>query len=294
MQALVYYFSLPFIYFISVLPFQGLYFFSDLVCFFIYSVFRYRRTVVRDNLQQAFPDKASDELRTIEKEFYRHFCDLFLETAKALTISKENLVRRCSFSPGSMEIFDALHSQGRHCMVMMGHCGNWEYAGLSMSSQSPYLLKVIYRPLRNKYFDDFSFGLRDRFGAQPVAMKDIARDLMKKQGRLACTVFIADQTPFPEEASWFRFLNRDTPFFKGADKLSRRFNQPVVFARVTKQKRGYYQITIEMLAESPAELPDEEITSRFAKKLEEEIHEQPENWLWSHRRWKYRKPEGKY
>jgi KDO2-lipid IV(A) lauroyltransferase len=292
-QALVYFLSLPFIWFISVLPFPVLYFFSDLLCFLIYSIVRYRRSVVRENLQQAFPEKPADELRTIEKKFYRHFCDLFLETAKALTISRESLIRRCSFSPGSMKIFDTLHSQGRHCMVMMGHCGNWEYAGLSMSSQSPYLLNVIYRPLRNKYFNAFIFRLRSRFGARPVAMNDIARDLMKKQERLACTVFIADQTPFPEEASWVTFLNRDTPFFKGADKLSRRFNQPVVFARVIKRKRGYYQITIDMLGESPADLPDEEITSRFAKKLEEEISEQPENWLWSHRRWKYRKPETK-
>ena len=289
MQRIGYYLSLPFIYLISILPFPVLYFISDAVYVLIYRLMGYRKKIVRENLQRSFPDHSQQDLLVIEKKFYHHFCDLFIETAKCLTLPQTALIKRSRFTPGSMEVFNRLHEQGKHCMALMGHSGNWEMAGLSMSAQAAYLLKVIYRPLRNKFFDRFTYRLRSRFGALPVAMNDVARDLMKNRSPLACTVFIADQTPFPEDAIWLNFLKQDTPFFRGADTLSRRLNYPVVFATVRKLKRGYYDIHIELLCEESGAMNEGEITSLFVKKLEEEIRMQPENWLWSHRRWKYKR-----
>lgn len=289
MQRIGYFLSLPFIYLISILPFPVLYFISDVVYVLVYRLIGYRRNIVRENLLRSFPDHSHEKLSLIEKKFYHHFCDLFLETVKCLTLPAALLIKRMRFTPGSMEVFDRLYQQGKHCIVMMGHSGNWEMAGLSMSAQTAYLLKVIYRPLRNKFFDRLSYRLRSRFGALPVAMNDVARDLLKNRSPLACTVFIADQTPFPEDAIWLNFLRQDTPFFRGADTLSRRLNYPVVFASVRKVKRGYYDIHIELLSEGPYAISEGAVAALFAKKLEEEIRLQPENWLWSHRRWKYKR-----
>ena len=289
MQALGFYILLPFPYFISLLPSFILYLIADVLYYFIYYIFGYRKKAVRMNLKNSFPEKNDQERKEIEKKFYRHFSDLLIESAKALTISKKEIKKRRSFKKGSMEIFTRLHAEGKHCIALMGHYGDWETAGLSMSFQSPYLLKVIYRRLSNPYFNRLIYRLRNRFGALPLEMNEAPKELMKRALPLACTVFIADQTPPPDSALWLNFLNQDTPFFQGAEKLSRRLNYPVVFASVKKVQRGYYEITIELLCENPSTTSEGEITSLFAKKLEEDIIAQPEIWLWSHRRWKHKR-----
>ena len=291
MQALGFYILLPFLYLMSVLPFFILYLISDVVYFFTYHVFQYRRKIVKMNLKNSFTEKSDEELTILSKKFYRHFSDMLVESVKALTVSKNEIKRRCAFKEGSMAIFERLFSEGKNCIALMGHYGNWELAGLSMSFQSPYLLKVIYRPLSNEYFDALIYKLRNRFHAQPLAMDNAAREMLKRSADLSCTVFIADQTPQPDDALWLKFLNQDTPFFQGAEKLSRRLNYPVVFASVKKMKRGFYEIAIETLFDNPSQTKLGEITSSFARQLEKDILAQPEIWLWSHRRWKHKKKQ---
>ncbi|MBA3647130.1 MAG: lysophospholipid acyltransferase family protein [Chitinophagales bacterium] len=289
MQVVAYYLALPFIYLISILPFPVLYLFSDLLFTVIYHIIGYRTAVVYQNLRNAFPSKSEQEITTIAREFYQHFCDLLMESIKSLTISKKEIINRCQFAPGSMAVFNNFFSEGVNVIALMGHYGNWEWAGLSMSSQSPYQLNVVYRPLTNHNFDKLIYNLRSRFGARPLPMNSAIRKMLSNKSTLSTTVFIADQTPPRETELWMKFLNQDTPVFQGAELIAAKLKYPAVYAGVKKIKRGYYYIYIETLDNHPEQLPKAALTQLFNQRLEKDIIEKPATWLWSHRRWKHKR-----
>lgn len=289
MSTVGFYIALPFLYLISILPFPLFYMVSDGVYFLLYRVIGYRKKVVYENLKNSFPEKTHEELKLIEKKFYHYLCDLFLETLKTLTISKKQAIKRCAFNENTKAIFKELYDQKKSCIVVMGHFGNWEWAGNSFSLINPQQLYVIYHPLSNKNFDKLMYNMRSRFGTKLYAMKDTMREMIKNRHEINATAFIADQTPAPESAYWTTFLNQDTPVFWGTEKIAQKLNFPVVYVTVNRVKRGYYEVNTEYLAMEPKNTKEGEISELHTKKLEKDIKAQPEVWLWSHRRWKHKK-----
>lgn len=289
MKALVYYISLPFLYLISLLPFWLLYGLSDFFFLILYYVIGYRKKVVMENLRNSFPQKTEKELRQIMRRFYRYLCDLFLETFKTLTISKASMLKHCRLNPDAKQLFDRLYHEKRSFIIVMGHYGNWEWAGNTFSLEGQHQLYVIYHPLTNKYFNDLIIKMRTRFGTKLIAMNNTLRDMVSNRKEINATAFIADQTPFPENAYWTSFLNQDTPVFTGTEKIARKFNYPVVFVNLKRYKRGHYEIFAEELFSDPASSGENEISEAHTKRLEREIESQPETWLWSHRRWKHKR-----
>src|ERR1700741_1280811 len=289
MSTVGFYIALPFLYLISVLPFPLFYLLSDGVYFLLYKVIGYRKKVVYANLKNSFPEKSHEELKAIEKKFYKYLCDLFLETLKTLTISKEQAVKRCAFNESTITIFKELHEQKKSCIVVMGHYGNWEWAGNSFSLINPQQLYVIYHPLSNKNFDKLMYNMRTRFGTKLYAMKDTMREMIRNRNEVNATAFIADQTPAPESAYWTTFLNQDTPVFWGTEKIAQKLNFPVVYVTVNRVKRGFYEVHSEILVQDPKNTKEGEISELHTRKLEADIKAQPEVWLWSHRRWKHKK-----
>ena len=251
------------------------------------NVVRYRRTVIIQNLKNSFPEKNEAEIRKLAAEYYAHLSDLIVENVKALSISRKQIERRCPFEERSLQLFQELFQQKKNLISYMGHVGNWEWARLIMTIKSPYELRVVYRPLSNKYFDRFFLKLRSRFGAVPVAMDDAGRMVLRNVNPLHVTVFLADQSALPENAIWIRFLNRETSFFSGAERLARISNYTIVYSSVQKVKRGYYSVHVKTLADAPKNLPEAALTQKFADVLEQDILQAPFNWLWSHRRWKH-------
>jgi len=291
-SALIYYLTLPFIYFLSLLPFPILYLVSDGLYGILFYLIGYRKDVVFQNLRNSFPDKNEAEITRIAKDFYHYLCDLTLETFKTLTISKKSMLKHCSFQPETLKLFNKLAEENKSIILVMGHWGNWEWAGNSCSLLFKHQLYVIYHPLSNKYFDGLIYRMRTRFGTKLIPMKDTYREMAGKRNELSATAFIADQTPSPEGAFWTTFLNQDTPVFKGTEKIAQRMNYPVVYGRVKRIKRGYYEISAEILFENPSKTESNEISKAHTKVLENDIIKQPEIWLWSHRRWKHKKPIG--
>jgi len=251
----------------------------------------YRRKIVMQNLRNSFPDKSDDEIKQIAKRFFRYFCDLFLETFKTLTISRAAMLRHCNFDAASMKLIDRLADEKQSTIIVMGHKGNWEWAGNTFSLLCRHQLYVIYHPLANKYFDRLMYKMRTRFGTRLITMKNTFRDMMDKRDELNATAFIADQTPAPDKAYWMNFLNQDTPVFMGTEKIARKIKYPVVYVSARKIKRGYYTLHAEVLAAPPYLQSDGEIAALHTKRLEDDIIEQPETWLWTHRRWKHKRPK---
>jgi KDO2-lipid IV(A) lauroyltransferase len=256
----------------------------------LYYVTGYRKKVVLENLRKSFPNKSEAEINRLCKDFYHYLCDLLLETFKTLTITKKTMLRRCTFTNESKVLFDKLAQEKKSIVLVMGHLGNWEWAGNSFSMLCKQQLYVIYHPLTNKHFDSLIYNMRMRFGTKLIAMRNTYRDMVANRHEVNATAFIADQTPSPEGAYWTTFLNQDTPVFKGTEKIAQKLNFPIVYACVKRVKRGFYEIHAKMLVENPAGTKEGEISELHTRQLEGDIIAQPEVWLWSHRRWKHKKP----
>jgi Kdo2-lipid IVA lauroyltransferase/acyltransferase len=289
LSAFLYYLFLPFIYLLSITPFGVLYIISDGFYFLLFRLAGYRKKVVLTNLRNAFPEKSNKEIQLICKKFYKHLCDLFLETFKTLTISRKAMLRHCSFSPEAKALFDRLAEEQTSIILAMGHQGNWEWAGNSFSMVCKQQLYVIYHPLTNKHFNKLIYKMRTRFSTKLIAMRDTYKDMVANKTEVNATAFIADQTPQPQNAYWTTFLNQDTPVFTGTEKIAKKLNYPVVYAQVKKVKRGHYEIFAEMLVAEPKQTAEGEISERYTRRLEKDVIEQPETWLWSHRRWKHKR-----
>ncbi len=293
MQAIGFYIALPFLYFFSILPHFILYGVADFFYVLIYHVFGYRKKVVTENLKRSFPEKSEEEIGVIRRKFYRFFCDFIFETLKSLTISKKEMKKRCYYPEKTINHFNKYADAGKSVIIVLGHYGNWEWGGAGFSLTCKHDLFVIFHPLHNKYFNDFVYKMRTRFGTQLIPMRETVRDMLKNKNKLTATAFIADQTPPPESAYWTTFLNQDTPVFFGTEKIAKKFNYPIVYVSVKKVKRGHYEIQAETLVETPAETTEGEITEIHTRRLEQDIIAQPETWLWSHRRWKHKRPVSK-
>ncbi|NUN99670.1 MAG: lysophospholipid acyltransferase family protein [Saprospiraceae bacterium] len=292
MAAVFYYIALPFIYLLSLLPFRVLYGLSDVVFVMLYHILGYRKKVVLTNLRNAFPEKSEAEIRALCVAFYRYLCDLFLEVFKTLTAPSETMLKHCCFTPEAQLVFDELADKNQSVVLVLGHLGNWEWAGNTFSLQCRQQLYVIYHPIANPYFDALMYRMRTRFGTKLIAMKETYRAMLAQKQELTTTAFIADQTPSAiHSAYWTTFLNQDTPVFPGTEIIAKKLNFPVVYTRVKRLKRGYYEINAEVLVANSAETREGEISELHTRRLERDILEQPETWLWTHRRWKHKRPE---
>ena len=200
------------------------------------------------------------------------------------------MLKRCKLNEDAQKLFDKYYAEKKSLIFVMGHYGNWEWAGNTFSILGKHQLYVIYHPLSNTYFNKLIVGMRTRFGTKLIAMKNTIRDMLSNRSELSVTAFIADQTPAPESAYWTKFLNQDTPVFWGTEKIAKKVNYPIVFVNIKRVKRGYYEIFAETLVENPAQSTEGQISELHTRRLEQEILKQPELWLWSHRRWKHKKP----
>lgn len=276
---------------LAFLPLRVLYLVSYLLYIIIYRVVGYRRKVVRDNLTQCFPDKSVDELRKIERKFYRFFSDYIVETLKVLHISDTEMKQRMEFVDA--EVVDRFTTQGRSVMLLLGHYGNWEWIpSLTMWCACPDNIQLgqVYRTLRNEWFDRFFLRLRSRFGTRGISKEVVLRTFLqyRRDGLVSLTGFMADQTPSINNIHhWTQFLGRPTAALSGFEAIAKRLDMAVVYVDVELVKRGHYRATFRLLEDNPTACPDYDITDRYMQAMEQTIRRAPHAWLWSHKRWKH-------
>ena len=289
MQLLAYILIYPILWFVSILPFRLLYTVSDLLYILMYHVFRYRKQTVKDNLRLVFPEKSDLEIKTITKKFFHHFCDMILESIKSMTISLESMKARYTFK--NLNIIKDFEKQNKSIVVMCAHYGSWEWIFI-LQTYTTHRGYAVYKRLQNKYFDRLIKSIRARYNSYLITTKETFSVLedAKKNGILSMNGFISDQTPKKEKARhWNEFMGINVPVHTGAEALAKKLDMPVLFFSVERKKRGYYEATFQTLAENPADYKDYEITDKFLKLVETQIHEAPEYYLWTHKRWKHRK-----
>lgn len=276
---------------VSHLPFFILYFLSDIFYIFINKVFKYRKKVIVTNLKNSFPEKSEAEIKDITRKFYRHFCDIFVESLKGYSISKEKLLKRFEYK--SLDLFERYYNEGRSVILVGMHFNNWEWCSV-MPELVKHRIYGVYSPIRgNEAFNNYLRKSRSRFKGNLIPMDKSARlavDFAKSEIPQAIWL-LADQSPPPNTKSWIMFLNQETGFFSGPEKIAFRSRQPLVFEHVKKVGRGRYNVFHYPLIEDYEGIESGDILIAFTRKMEELIREDPQYYLWSHRRWKRKRPE---
>lgn len=274
---------------ISWLPYPLLYALSNAVFYVLYYVVGYRKKVVRANMRGCFPEWTMAQLLRTEKAFYRNFCDILLESIKHFSVSYTDLAPR--MDTGNTELFERFHREGKHVILAGGHMGNWELWAIVCPPTIPGKVMAIYKRLSNPFFDAKMRETRGEHGLELVATKDVQRYITEGLKSPTTLVFAIDQSPSnPNKALWIEFLGRETAALFGTEKYARELDCPVVFASTGKTGRGRYAMRYQLVCEKPSTLEHGELTRMTHALLEADIRKNPELWLWTHRRWKHRKP----
>ena len=274
----------------SLLPMGVLHFISDLIYFPLYYVIRYRRKVVHTNLVNAFPEKDEREIAKIEKRFYSAFCDYVVENLKLMDMSPEKILKHLRYE-GAEEVERLMSEEGKSCVLYAGHFFNWEFVtSIPLPFKDPNIkFGQIYHPLSNKAMNRLFIELRERYGSECISMAQTLRRIMQlqKEGKTRLIGFIADQVPHWEAIDyWIEFFHQETPVFTGTEKIARRTGCCVFYLSIHREKRGHYVATFHKMSEDASTTQEHELTNMYYNLLEENMKEQPEIWLWTHRRWK--------
>ena len=282
----MFYLLLLLLYPLALLPLSCLYLLSDLLYILLFKVAGYRRQVTYDNLRHAFPEKNEEELHQIMVRFYHHFFDQVVELIKLLAISEKKLAKRVT---GNWDVFKDLNDEGINTYALLGHTFNWEWANVACQYNSQQQFAGVYMPVKSKAVNKLMSRIRTRGGGWLISMK--AKKAFTKLANVRYIVgLIADQNPEDiKKALWLPFMNREAPFFKGPEQLAKRNGAAVVFAGIRRVKRGYYEIRLELITKNAAGLTENEILQKYVAFMERQLREQPDNWMWTHKRWKHKK-----
>ncbi len=278
---------------VSIVPFRAMYWFSNFAAFVMRDLVQYRTKVVYKNLKLAFPEKSEAERNIILKKYYRNLTDNLLESFKTFTMRKSSIIKRHRLV--NPELLTDLLQKHDGIIGATGHYANWEWGSLSGSLQCNADFVAFYKPLRNKYMDNILRKSRCKCGTELASIKETSKTFLKHKNQKCVFLMAADQCPSKgyqlNNALWIPFLGVETPFLNGIEKHARANNYPIVYIHIQRVKRGYYEVELETLIENPSEYSDGEITKIYTQKLEQVILNKPEDWLWSHDRWKRSKSE---
>lgn len=268
----------------SKLPLWLLYTIGNVIFFITYYIVGYRRAIVKKNLENSFPEKTEDERKKIAKAFYRNLSDFGMEVIKIYSMPAEEFLKRAKFN--NLEILDQY--KGQPVMFMTSHQFNWEWMQLSACLQFPFEIDYIYQKLQNPKFEVFMKSIREKFGAHGVEKSNAAREIVRRSKEGRGFAMVADQIPWRHSKKyWTTFLGQESAFYVGTDMLAKLTQCPVLFFAFKKIKRGYYEVDIKTISLPPHDRSSNEIVDNYVKATEQLIREQPECYLWSHKRWKY-------
>lgn len=275
---------------LSYLPLAVLYRLSDLAFILLFYGLKYRRRVVWSNLRRSYPDRQEAALRRVERRFYRHFCDLMVESIRVFSMPADEAVRRCRVV--NPQVFQPYFEQGQTVIAVGGHYGNWEFASMAFNPQLPHRVAAIYSPLKNAFFDRLIQSSRTRTDVRLISRRLVGQYFEQLPAEPEVIFFMGDQSPSSSEMKqhWTIFLRQETGVVLGAEKYARQYNLPVFFTELRRTGRGRYEAEFTLITDDSARTPDGYISERHTRMLEWEIDAAPAYWLWTHRRWKHPRP----
>lgn len=239
------------------------------------------------NLTRSFPEKNKKEINKIVGQFYHNLCDLVVEVLKSKKMTIDQLNERVVFINQDV-LEDELYDEGKNVFAALGHCGNWEWVGNKIATFLQHDGGAIYKPVHDKFFDDYMVSQRQKYkGTLMIDYKKVFRTLVTLKDKLITVFVLADQSPARTEINYYmEFLGQRTAFYDGMERVARALNYAVIYLDVQRKKRGFYEVEIKTITKNAEETAEDEITNKYVTLLEETIRKSPDDWLWSHRRWK--------
>ena len=289
MQRILFYIVYAFLWVISILPFPIFYFISDCIYVLVYRIIGYRKKTVRDNIKLTLPHLTDKEVLQVEKKFYHHMCDMFMEMIKSMNISEEEMKKRFVFT--NLEVYKDFEAKNKSIIVMYAHYASWEWS-ITLVPYAKFICFGIYKKIKNPYFDKLVQDIRLKFGGVLIDTKNTVKTIKENEekGILGVYGFISDQTPSLKKAKyWDNFMGHFVPIHTGSENLARELDMNVLYLKVMKTKRGHYEATFIPITDDAKSMPENEITKRFITEVEKQIYEAPEYYFWTHKRWKFKK-----
>jgi Kdo2-lipid IVA lauroyltransferase/acyltransferase len=285
-----YIFTRLFIESFRLVPFWMLYGISDLSWFILFKIIGYRKNVIYENLEKAFPEKSKTEVQKIANKFYRNFTDILLEGFKGMTMGEKSMLKR--FKLKNPAFLDKYYQEGKSVLSLAAHYGNWEWAG-SLSLHMNHKAVAVYKAVKNQRLNNYIRECRGRWGMKQISIEK-TRTIFNNIDKPKFIILIADQNnPILEKSIWVNFMGIETPCIHGPEAYSNIFNYPAIYLDFQRVSRGFYTAELSLLSENPKSLEKSEITKKYMSKLEEIIRNKPEDWLWTHKRWKHKIEDGK-
>lgn len=289
MQFLIFIIAFPLLWLISILPFRIFYWFSDFIYVIVYYIIGYRRKTVKENLAIALPHLTNKERLEIEKKSYHHLCDMFLEIIKTMSISAAEMNRR--FVITNIDLVKEFEDKGKSTVLLASHYASWEWL-LTINEKTKFKGIGVYKKIANKYFDKLIRDIRSKYNAELVETTDTITLIAENQrkGILSMYGLASDQSPKLNRAfHWDKFMGIEVPVHTGAEMLAKKYDLNVLFVKVKKVKRGFYEATFVPITENPRSVPDFGITIQYLREVEKQIEEAPEFYFWTHKRWKHKR-----
>lgn len=270
---------------LSFLPLRVLYVLSDMLYVVLYRLVGFRKKVVLTNMRNSFPNRSEKDIQQLASRFYRHLADVIIESLRMFSISEAEARSRMRVK--NPEVLNQFFNEGKSIFITAGHYNNWEYAAMAMNLQMNHQAAGVYTPLANPFFNKKIQESRGKFGIELIPKKEFSAYMAASHKKPVAIFMGTDQSPtLSRSVYWTTFLNQDTGVMRGTEHYSKRYNMPIVFGRITKIARGYYEMSFSLVEDNPKQSPDGAITEKHTRLLEEEILEAPEFWLWTHKRWK--------
>jgi len=274
---------------LALFPLPVLYLGANAVYFIVFRVLGFRKALVLDNLRNSFPEKSEAELNAIARQCYRNYSEVLAELIKGGRIREAELRRRVIIE--HIELAQNYYEAGRSIVLLASHHCNWEWLLLASCLKLPFQVDAVYRELKKDSIDSHMLAVRSRFGGNPISTRDFVLEVMRRKNASTAFALVADQTPgVDDEKCWLRFLNQDTAFFVGPQRIAHITQAPVFFVGMERLRRGYYRASLQLLAEPPYAGDDLQVMQSYAIAAEEQIRKSPADWLWLYRKWKYKKP----
>ncbi len=280
-------FLIKILYLISKLPLKILYIFSDVIFFLNYYIVGYRKEVITQNLKNSFPDKSEEEIKDIRKKFYLNFSDYLVETIKSFSISETEA--RVRMQHINQELFHDAKNEGKNIILLAGHVFNWEWINALAKIVPQAHCHPVYRKVNNDFWENQMKLVRNKFGNEALEANEVILNIFRsKNNGDSAYMFVADQTPHHAHVTYgLEFLNQRTPAFIGYDRLATKMDLVFIYCEMKKVKRGYYQVNYHRIYPDGEKFTENEVVRKFHKLLENTLHKYPDNYLWSHRKWKY-------
>lgn len=274
------------LYPVSLLPLRILYIISDGCAYLLYHVFKYRRKVVKENIDRSFHYLDEKERLAIERRFYNNFCDHFIETLKLYSMTEKELQGHITADYSELE---KILADNQNCHIYLGHQFNWEWANAHIASAFKNSnIVVAYKPISSKSFNNLMLKIRSRFGSKMVSSSNMKKEMDAFADKQHVLVLVADQNPNrPMKSFWTSFLSQRTAFISGTELYTASHKTPLLFAEIIREERGHYRFALSLVFDFSKQYKTGIITAIFTEKLENTIKSYPENYLWSHKRWKH-------